>query len=209
MQEYCKYYIQITRNVLCLNIIYREFLSPYVTAMASMYIHIQDKTLFPEIFTGFAYHSKTTKVEQNLFREPKSTRFLKRKYFFGGGSRRWNRVVQILYRPFRWQPAQQALPWIWGAKKDFGVLPTQKWDGSQNKKVRGGGVGRGRKERCSCFPATVSLLLLYISQNFIMAHFAAFERSKLHQTFMTACISPQRLNYAFVSFSLSLCLGFY
>ena len=32
--------------------------------------------------------------------------------------------------------------------------------------------------------------VFYISQNFIMARFAAFERSKLHQTFMTASISP-------------------
>ena len=33
-------------------------------------------------------------------------------------------------------------------------------------------------------------IIFYISQNFIMAHFAAFERSKLYQTFTTASISP-------------------
>ena len=37
---------------------------------------------------------------------------------------------------------------------------------------------------------SVPALIFYISQNFIMARFAAFERSKLHQTFMTASISP-------------------
>ena len=50
---------------------------------------------------------------------------------------------------------------------------------------------------------------LYISQNFIMARLAAFVRSKLHQILKTASISPQCLTYAFVSFSLSLCLVFY
>ena len=48
----------------------------------------------------------------------------------------------------------------------------------------------------------------YISQNFIMACFAAFERSKLHQILTTASISPQCLTYAFGSFSLSLCFVF-
>ena len=34
------------------------------------------------------------------------------------------------------------------------------------------------------------LFIFYISQNFIMARFAGFERSKLDQTFMAASISP-------------------
>ena len=45
---------------------------------------------------------------------------------------------------------------------------------------------------------------LYISQNYVMARFAVLERSKLHQILKTTSISPLRLTYAFVSFSLSL-----
>ena len=50
---------------------------------------------------------------------------------------------------------------------------------------------------------------LYISQNYVMARFAVLERNKLHQILKTTSISPLRLTYAFVSFSLSLCLVFY
>ena len=40
----------------------------------------------------------------------------------------------------------------------------------------------------------------YISQNFIMASIAAFERNKLHQILKTASISPWHLTYVFVGF---------
>ena len=43
--------------------------------------------------------------------------------------------------------------------------------------------------------------VLYISQNFIMARFAVFERIKLHQIFKAASILLSRLTQAFVSFS--------
>ena len=49
--------------------------------------------------------------------------------------------------------------------------------------------------------AKISVTILYISQNFIMARFAVFERIKLHQIFKAASILLSRLTQAFVSFS--------
>ena len=51
-------------------------------------------------------------------------------------------------------------------------------------------------------------MLLYISQNFIIARFAAFERNKLHQILMMVSISPKRLTNAFWSFFFSRFLVF-
>ena len=50
--------------------------------------------------------------------------------------------------------------------------------------------------------------VLYISQNFIIARFAAFERNKLHQILMMVSISPKRLTNAFWSFFFSRFLVF-
>ena len=49
----------------------------------------------------------------------------------------------------------------------------------------------------------------YITQNFIMARFPAFERNKVHQILKIAFISPERLTYTLLGFSLSLCLIFF
>ena len=62
---------------------------------------------------------------------------------------------------------------------------------------------------CTMQPRPLLLLLLYISQNYVMARFTVLERSKLHQILKTTSISPLRLTYAFVRFSLSLCFVFY
>ena len=51
-------------------------------------------------------------------------------------------------------------------------------------------------------------LVLYISQNFIMARFPAFERNKVHQILKIVSISPKRLTYTLVRYSLSVCLIF-
>ena len=55
---------------------------------------------------------------------------------------------------------------------------------------------------------TFPLTVLYITQNFIMARFPAFERNKVHQSLKIASISPKRLIYTLLGFSLSLCLIF-
>ena len=52
------------------------------------------------------------------------------------------------------------------------------------------------------------LISFYISQNFIMARCAAFERSKFDQILKITSISPKRLAYAILSFPLSFCLDF-
>ena len=52
------------------------------------------------------------------------------------------------------------------------------------------------------------IVILYITQNFIMARFPAFERNKVHQILKIASISPERLTYTLLGFSLSLCLIF-
>ena len=51
-------------------------------------------------------------------------------------------------------------------------------------------------------------VLLYISQNFIMACFIAFERNQFYQILKIASISPKRWTHTIRSFSLSLCLVF-
>ena len=56
------------------------------------------------------------------------------------------------------------------------------------------------------FPPSCLPLILYISQKFIIARFAAFEWNKLHQILNIVFISPKRLTYAFSSIFLSLCL---
>jgi len=45
-------------------------------------------------------------------------------------------------------------------------------------------------------------------KKFIMARFTAFKRNKLHQVLKIASNLPKRLTYAFLSFSLYLCLFF-
>ena len=51
--------------------------------------------------------------------------------------------------------------------------------------------------------------VLWISQNFIMVRFTAFERNKRNQILKIASISPKCLTYTTLSFSLSLCLIFF
>ena len=52
------------------------------------------------------------------------------------------------------------------------------------------------------------LLLPYISQKFIIAHFATSEWDKLHQILKVVSISAKRFTYAFFEFFFSLCLVF-
>ena len=52
------------------------------------------------------------------------------------------------------------------------------------------------------------LLLLYISQKFIIARFAAFERNKVHQILKMVSISSKHLAYAFRGFFFNLFLVF-
>ena len=48
---------------------------------------------------------------------------------------------------------------------------------------------------------STSVSVFYISQNFIIARSAAFERNKLRQILKIASISPKRLTYSILSFS--------
>ena len=61
----------------------------------------------------------------------------------------------------------------------------------------------------SFFYSFLHSFILYINQNFIMARFPAFERNNVHQILKIACISPERLIYTLLSFSLSLCHIFF
>ena len=61
-------------------------------------------------------------------------------------------------------------------------------------------TGSAEKSSKSAMERKFQETILYVSQNSIIARFAAFERNKLHQILKIVSISPKRLTYVFLSF---------